>query len=438
MDTHNEAPVPAPPARLSPGSRKALFAAVTGTVIEWYDYALYGAAAGLVIGPLFFQGTGAGATIAAFATFAVGFIARPLGGLLVGYLGDRHGRRPAMFVTLVLMGIATVGIGLLPTAESVGVLAPILLVMLRLMQGMGAGAELAGAMTIVAEFAPPNKRGILTSIVMSTPPLGISLATLAFLAVSALGDEALLGWAWRIPFLLSAVLFVLAIWIRSKLEETPEYLQAQREAEARGETKRVPIATLMKNHGWAVFTGFLVMTGHSAVNYSLAVFSIPLMSSDTVGLTRTEALTAVTLGTLVAVITTPFGGWLSDKIGGGRTMALGCAIGIITIFPILNAMTSGSALKGGLAVAAGYAFIITFTSGSQGAFYASLFPASERMSGTAMARELNGAVVAGFTPLIMTYLQGLGGGAITYPALFIIACCAVTIVAVVNSPKERF
>lgn len=422
---------------MTQGSKKALFAAMTGTVIEWYDYALYGAAAGLVIGPLFFQGSDASATIAAFATFAVGFIARPLGGLLVGYLGDRYGRRLAMMVTLLIMAFATVGIGLLPTAATAGIVAPILLVLLRLLQGMGAGAELAGAMTIVAEFAPKEKRGLLTSFVMCTPPLGISLATLAFLGASSLGDDALMTWAWRVPFLASAILFVLAIWVRRQLEESPEYLAAQARAEERGERDRVPASVLFREHRRGLFTGFLAMTGHSAVNYALAVFAISLMTSPSVGLTRTEALTAVTIGTLVAVFTTPFGGIVSDRFGPGRAMALGCAIGAVLAYPILAMLTSGSALVGGLGVACGYGFVITFTSGSQGAFYASLFPPRERMSGTALAREFNGAIVAGFTPLILAWLLEVGGG-IALPAVYIAGCCIISIIAVALAPKQRY
>ena len=422
--------------RMTPGSRKALFAAVTGTVIEWYDYALYGAAAGVVIGPLFFHGTEAGTTIAAFATFAVGFVARPLGGLLVGYLGDRYGRRLAMLLTMLMMAGATVGIGLLPTAQSIGVLAPVLLVALRLLQGMGAGAELAGAMTIVAEFAPSSKRGLLTSFVLATPPLGISLAPLAFLGVSALGDQALMSWAWRVPFLASAVLFILAIWVRRQLEETPEYLLAQQRVQGRGERDRVPVSTLLTNHARGLFSGFLAMTGHNAVNYALAVFAISLMASEAVGLTRSAALTAVTLGSLVGVITTPVGGFFSDRLGSGRTVALGSAAGVVTAYPILLMLTSGNAFIGGLGVALGYALVITFTAGGQGAYLASLFPPRERMSGIALARECNGALVAGFTPLMLTWLLEIGGG-IILPAVYLAMCCALSILAVVISPTSQ-
>ncbi|VZH86279.1 MFS transporter [Corynebacterium rouxii] len=168
-------------------------AALLGTIIEWYDYALYGAAAAVVIAPLFFESSAAGGQLAAFATFAVGFVARPLGGVAIGHIGDRFGRRPAMILSVLMMGVATVGIGLLPTEATIGVAAPVLLVFFRLIQGLGAGAELAGAMTVVAEFAPAAKRGLFTSLVLAMPPAGIVLATAAFMGASSVGDEALLG-----------------------------------------------------------------------------------------------------------------------------------------------------------------------------------------------------------------------------------------------------
>lgn len=178
---------------LTPQGRRALLAALLGTIIEWYDYALYGAAAAVVIAPLFFESSAAGGQLAAFATFAVGFVARPLGGVAIGHIGDRFGRRPAMILSVLMMGVATVGIGLLPTEATIGVAAPVLLVFFRLIQGLGAGAELAGAMTVVAEFAPAAKRGLFTSLVLAMPPAGIVLATAAFMGASSVGDEALLG-----------------------------------------------------------------------------------------------------------------------------------------------------------------------------------------------------------------------------------------------------
>lgn len=271
--------------------RRAISASLVGTAIEWYDYALYGAAASVVIGPLFFSSAGSSAaSIAAFATFAVGFVARPVGGAVIGHLGDRFGRRPAMLLSVILMGIATVGIGLLPTAQTWGAWSIGLLVFLRLVQGFGAGAELTGAMTLVAEYVEPKKRGLYTSLILSTPPLGIALATICFFGVSLLGDEALLGWAWRIPFLISALLFLVALYIRNKLEETPEYAQAMNQARQRAGAQKLPLREVFESHWRRVVLGFFAITGHNATNYILAVFSLSLMVGS--GMARSEALLA--------------------------------------------------------------------------------------------------------------------------------------------------
>ncbi|KUG55304.1 ABC transporter permease [Kocuria palustris] len=415
-----------------PGARRAVFAAVTGTLIEWYDYALYGAAAGLVIAPLFFAGTDTGATMAAFLTFAVGFIARPVGGLVIGHIGDAMGRRPAMLITIILMGIATVGIGALPTAQAIGALAPVLLVLLRLIQGMGAGAELAGAMTIVAEFAPPKRKGLYTSLVLSTPPAGIALATAAFLAAASLGDQALLGWAWRLPFLVSAVLFLLAIFIRRNLEETPEYRAAVEDAE-QGRTK-LPVMELLRRSPRELLIGFLAMTGHNCLNYAMAVFAISLMTSPQVGLERTPALLAVTLGSLVGVVATPFGGAATDRFGAARILGLGCAIGAAYAFPLLLGLSSGSAVMAAVAIAGGYGLVIALTSGSQGAFLAQLFPAAERYSGIAIAREVNGAIVAGLTPASLVWIIDLAGGRVLAGAVAVSAVCLISLLPDHRSP----
>lgn len=409
--------------------RRALLASVLGTAIEWYDYALYGAAASVVIGPLFFAGAGAsGASIAAFATFAVGFIARPLGGVVIGHLGDRFGRRPAMLLSVILMGIATVGIGLLPTANAWGIWAVILLVIFRLIQGFGAGAELTGAMTLVAEYVEPKRRGLYTSFVLATPPLGIALATVCFFLVSIPGEEVLLGWTWRVPFLISALLFLVAIFIRNKLEETPEYAQTMAEAHNRTNEAKLPVREVMESHWQSVVLGFFAITGHNAVNYIIAVFSISLMVGS--GMSRTSALLAVTLGSLVSVLLTPVGGLLADKYGSAKILAVGNISGLILAFPIFMLLSSGQFYLGLAAVALGYALVIPCTSGAQGAFLTELFPVAVRFSGIAIARELNGALVAGLSPLIAAALLELGGGSIVLPAGYLALCCFVSAAAI--------
>jgi len=419
-----------PKPRLPQGARRALTAAVVGTLIEWYDYALYGAAAGLVIGPLFFSdAVPAAASMAAFATFAVGFVARPLGGIVIGHIGDKHGRKPAMLLTILLMGAATVGIGLLPTAAAIGAAAPLLLVVFRLIQGLGAGAELAGAMTLVAEFAPPRQRGKYTSFVLATPPAGIALATLAFFLASAAGDEVLLDWAWRVPFLVSAALFFVALYIRSSLEETPEYLQAL--SNRAGQEQKVPLGQLWLHHRREVVLGFLSITGHNAVNYVMAVFAITFLTSEAVGMPRSTALLVVTIASLCCIVGSPVAGWASDRYGAGRVLAFGGIAGALLAWPLFEMMATGNPFIAGLGLALGYTLSVSASSGAQGSFLTNLFPAKQRFSGVALARESNGALIAGLSPLIAAALIEAADGGTWLAAAYLAACCLCSICAVV-------
>lgn len=416
---------------LTPGARKALAASIVGTLIEWYDYALYGAAAGLVIAPLFFPGSiAAAAGLSTFATFAVGFLARPLGGVVIGHIGDALGRKPAMVLTIVLMALATVGIGLLPPAATIGVAAPVLLVAFRFIQGFGAGAELTGAITIVAEYTPPAKRGLYTGYVLSTPPLGIVLATGAFLWASGLSNEAFLAWGWRLPFLASALLFFVALYIRMKLEETPEYVAAQDAAEAEQAKHKVPLIALLRSDLKGVLLGFFGLFGHSALVYLIASFSVFYLTSDAVGMARTDALIAVTIGSLIGVFTTPFAGMAADRFGAGTVLGVSSALGLVYSYPFLKLLQTGSVPAAIVAVGFGFGVVIAGTSGSQGAFMANLFPAAHRFSGMALAREANGALVAGFSPMIVLWLIQAAGGAVWLAALFLGECCLVAVIAI--------
>ena len=421
-----------------PGLRQAVVAGVIGTVIEWYDYALYGAAASVIIGPLFFpKAVESTAALASFATFAVGFAIRPLGGVVIGHIGDKYGRKPAMLLTIILMGLATVGMGLLPTTASVGVWAAVLLVILRSLQGFGAGAELAGAMTLVAEYAPEKKRGYYIAQVLSAPPAGIALATVAFFLASGLPKDTLMSWAWRVPFLVSALLFVVALYIRKRLDETPAFRVARERAAQRQQEQKMPMRDLLRTHKTQVVQGFFALTGHMALTQLVATFSIGFMSSKSVGMDKQDALIAVMIGTVCAVFTTPFGGMLSDKIGAARVLALGNALGVVFAFPFFLAMKSGNLTVATLAIAFGYGVIIALTSGSQGLFLASLFPTESRFSGTAIARELNGALVAGFTPLIALALVQAAGGGIFWAATYFALCCLSSLLAAIWAMRVR-
>lgn len=421
--------------RLTPGARRALIASFIGTVIEWFDYALYGAAAGLIIAPLFFPDTiSASGTLLAFASFAVGFIARSIGGVVIAHIGDRYGRKPALVLTIALMGLATVGIGLLPTAATLGVFAPLLLIVLRILQGFGAGAELAGAMTVVAEFAPRARRGFYTSLILTGPPVGGLLATLAFLAVSSLPTDVLLGWAWRVPFLASGVLFFLALYIRNRMGETPEYEAAVQRQEQQRKEQAVPLGDLLANSWRQVLLGFFAITGHNVNYYLLATFSLSFLVSEAgAGMSRTEALTAVSIGNLLGVIFTPLGGVLTDRFGARAVMSVGMGVGVLYAFPLFWALDSGQ-LPAILAMfAIGFGFILMTTSAPQGALLTNLFPARYRFTGVAFSRELNGALVAGTAPLVATALVEAADGGVHLAAGYLALAFAISLVALLVS-----
>lgn len=411
--------------------RKAVTAATVGTVIEWYDYALYGAASGLIINRLFFPNlsptTG---VLAAFATFAVGYFARPFGGIVISHIGDKFGRKPALILTIALMGAATVLMGLLPTYQSIGLMAPVLLVLLRLIQGFGAGAELAGAIVLVAEYAPANKRAFYTGLPNAATVVGIMLATLSFLAISYLPEEVLLGWAWRVPFLLSGVLFLVALYIRKHLDETPEYVQAMAKAEERKHEQQVPISQLFRESPREVFFGFLSVTGHNANAYILSTFSLSYMV-NTVGMSRTDGLIAVSIGSLFGILGVPFLGMLADRIGPSKVYIGGCLFILVMAYPLFMLLDTGSLLWATVGIAICYACGFGATAGAQGAFLSNLFPTRYRFSGLAMSRELNGVLVAGPTPFIAAALVGAADGRPTYVAAYLMGCCALAIVAIV-------
>lgn len=416
--------------------RKAVVAATVGTVIEWYDYALYGAASGLIISKLFFPNlTSTTGLLAAFATFAVGYFARPIGGVVISHIGDRFGRKPALILTIALMGLATVCMGLLPTYASIGIAAPVLLVFLRLLQGFGAGAELAGAIVLVAEYAPPSKRAFYTSLPNAATVVGVMLATLSFLAMSFLPDTVLLGWAWRVPFLLSGVLFMVALYIRKHLDETPEYVAAMERAEAKRERQSVPMLDLFRNSSKEVLFGFLSVTGHNANAYILNTFSLSYMV-NTAGMSRTASLTAVVVGAFFGIVGTPIFAMLADRVGSAAVYAGGALFVLVFAYPLFWMFDTHSLALSILGISLCYGIGFGAMAGAQGAFLANLFPTRYRFSGLAMTRELNGVVIAGPTPLIAAYLVAAADGKPIYVATYLMLCCAVTILAVYAIKKR--
>lgn len=418
-------------ARMVSLTRRAVVAAVFGTTIEWFDYALYGAAAGLIINKLFFPNLSSTAgMLAAFVTFALGFFSRPLGGIVISHLGDRYGRKPALVATILLMGVSTFAIGLLPTYAEIGMLAPVLLTVLRLMQGLGAGAEYAGALTLVAEYVPAHKKAYYTAYLQAATFAGIMLATLAFLLVSVLPEDILLGWAWRVPFLLSALLIGVALYIRKNLDETPEYVAATRSAMDSHRAAAVPISELLRHRPRELVFGFLSLTGHNANAYILSTFSLGYLT-NTLGMAPADALTAVMVATLTGVVVTPPLGALADTIGHATLYLCGALFTLVFAVPMFLLLETRSLALVTLGLSIGYGFGYGGLAAAQGAFLASLFPVNYRFSGIALAREFNSVLIAGPTPFIATALVSAGGGDPVWVACYLMACCAISAVAIV-------
>ena len=414
---------------------KAVVAGSVGTVIEWYDYALYGTAAGLVINNLFFPSlSSAAALLAAFATFAVGYFARPLGGIIISHIGDHFGRKPALIFAIVLMGATTTLLGLLPSYFTIGIWAPIILVLLRLFQGFGAGAELAGALTFVAEYVPYRRRALCTAIINASTVIGIMFATGAFFIVSQLPEESFMSWGWRVPFLCSAILFAIALYIRERLDETPVYAEAMAEAKAKAEKQKVPLLEVLKHSPKQVVFNMLALCGHSANSYILSVFIISYMV-NTLGYSRSDALSALMWASFFAIIGTPLMGMIADKIGNAKVYIIGNLFIAAFSIPMFLLVDTMSLPMAALGMSIMYSIGYGCTSGAQGAFQVNLFPVRYRYSGIALSRELNSVLISGPTPFIAAWLVELGGGTSHYVMGYYIICCLVSVVAVAAIAK---
>jgi MFS family permease len=393
---------------ISPQARTALWASLVGTTIEWYDFFLYATAASLVFNHAFFpdQTTFVG-TLLSFATFAVGFVVRPIGGFVFGHVGDRIGRKKTLALTMLLMGGATALMGLLPTAAQIGVAAPILLLLLRIVQGFALGGEWAGAVLLAVEHSPRRRRGLFGSIPQVGLALGLALGTGVFAVLQAtLSDTAFLAYGWRIAFLLSIALVAFGVVVRLKASETPAF-EKVRDTDDRA---AVPLREVFKPPVLrSTVLGMLSRWGEGAAFNTWGVFAISY-ATGTLKLAKVPVLVSVTVAALLMAALLPISGLLTDRFGAKRVYAIGIAAYGVAVFPVFALFGTKNIALYAVAMLVVFGVIHALFYGAQGTLYASLFPARIRYTGLSTVYQLSGVYASGLTPLILTALIGAAGG----------------------------
>jgi metabolite-proton symporter len=412
-------------------ARRVSRAAFIGTAIEWYDFFLYGTAAALVFNKQFFPAMDPVAgSIASFGTMTVGFLARPLGGIVFGHFGDRIGRRNTLVVSLLIMGIGTTLIGVLPTYSSIGVWAAVLLVVMRIAQGIGLGGELGGAVVLTMEHAPKGRRGLFGAFPMMGTPAGMLCANAVFLGTSSLlGEESFMAWGWRVPFLLSIVLVAVGLYLRLRIEESPDYADLVE----RRKPVKLPIAVVLRDHWREVVHTIGVIIGNSALAYIFMVYILGYGESAA-GLSRTFLLTCVIGGAAVWLVTAPIWAHLGDRLGLRAVFTWGSVVllaGALAILPVVN--TGNTVLVAVFMLAMGA--VLAMTHAPQGTLTASFFAVAIRYSGTSVAYQLASLLGGGITPLVAASLFASTGTSLSITA-YLAVVSAISLVAALVIPRN--
>ena len=389
--------------------RKVVLAAVVGATIEWYDFLLYGVVAGIVFNKLYFPaGDPVVATLLAYSTFAAGFVTRPLGGLIFGHFGDKIGRKSMLVITLMIMGVSTFLIGLVPTYAQIGIAAPLLLLLLRVFQGIGLGGEWGGAVLMAYEYAPKEKRGYYASLPQIGLALGVCLASgVVALLSSLLTDAQFLAWGWRIAFLISGVLVAVGLYIRLSIQETPEFTAIKE----RNAALQIPFLDLIKRYPGNILKGMGARYIDGVFFNVFAVFSISYLTS-TIKISRTDALIGVMAAAFVMCFAIPYFGALSDRIGRTKVYFWGSLVVALSSFPAFWLIThsSGNMLLIWLAIIIPFGILYAAVYAPEAALFCDLFDAKVRYSGISFVYQFSGIFASGITPIIATALLKTGGG----------------------------
>ncbi|WP_315837845.1 MFS transporter [Bradyrhizobium prioriisuperbiae] len=379
---------------------KVTLATMIGSAIEAFDFLTYGTAAALVFNKLFFPTFNpTAAQLAAFGAFAAGFFARPVGGLIFGHYGDRLGRKKMLMLGLVLMGVATVAIGLLPTYASIGLAAPILLIVLRIAQGISFGGEYAGGMLMMVEHAPAARRSFFGSLPQGATPVGLMLSTGAFALASLLPEEDFLAWGWRVPFLASVVMFAIGAYIRRDVAESPVFVAMKSEQKIRA----FPARDVIRRHWRSLLLLIGGKLGEVTLYFTLVVFSVSY-AIGTLGFSRSEVLRAITVAAAFQIVGIPLFGWLGDKVGSRRLYIAGGLLLAVSAVPLVIALGSGSALAFQIAVIVGLSINYAAMFGPQSHLYSEQFPPELRYSGMSIGIQVAGALGGGLAPIVATTL----------------------------------
>ena len=411
--------------------RRAVVASTVGTTIEWYDFFLYGTLAALVFPKVFFPGSApAVGVLASYASLFVGFLARPAGAAIFGHFGDRVGRKATLVTTLLLMGVATTLIGLLPGYASIGIAAPILLTLLRIVQGIGVGGEWGGSVLMSMEWGESGRRGLMASLPQLGVPLGLLLSTGVVQVVSALSGPAFAtGWAWRVPFLLSVVLIGLGLWVRLRVPESPDFAEVQRSRAV----ERHPVWTALRNHPREILTSAFVRLSEQAPFYLFITFVLTYGTQE-LGLSRGQLLVDTMVAAAVGLLSVPLFGHLSDRFGRRLVYGIGVVATGLFAFPYFGLLETRSA---GLVLLAIVVSLVVHDVqyGPQAALIAESFGANVRYSGAGLGYQLASVIAGGPAPLIAAGILTATGSS-TGISWYIVGCSVVSLVALLLMPKR--
>ncbi|WP_142829244.1 MFS transporter [Planococcus soli] len=407
-------------------TRKVLTASLVGSSIEWFDYFLYGTMAALVFNQLFFvnEDPTVGLMLA-YASFALSFFIRPFGGIIFSHIGDRIGRKKTLVITLSLMGFATFAMGLLPTYQAIGVAAPILLISLRLIQGLGIGGEWGGALLLATEYAPPERRGFFGSIPQMGVTIGMVMGTLALYVMTLLPEAAFMSWGWRVPFILSAFLVVFGLWIRKGIDETPEFKAVQ----ASGEIPKLPIVDTLKYHWREVLIAIGAKVVETAPFYIFGTFVVSYATTN-LEFSRTATLAAVMIATVITTILIPIMGALSDRVGRKKMYITGSVAMALFAFPYFWMLQQGSVTLLIVATIIGLGIIWAPITAVLGTMFSEIFDAKVRYTGVTLGYQIGAALAGGTAPLVATFLLATFDNSYVPVALYIILTAVISLLSI--------